>query len=107
MNLIEQALKAGFAAQKQCGGREVTASTGEKRFACIEDVPMIAEPIEQIRAKLPLYTRVYIMAGEIENPRAVETFTEVKSGRFHKVIKYEEASQANWRMCWLCEAQRG
>lgn len=106
MTAVERALKSAFACQKRSGGRKVRASTGEVVDAIVEDIPTLADPVEIAQAKLPVFTRVYVMAGEIANPRDVAQFNEVGSERFHLVLKYEEASQANWRQCWLCEAQR-
>ena len=106
MTQIEAALKQGFSKLRSCGGRKVRTSTGETVLACIEDIAALVDPVDLAQAKIPIYTRVYVMAGEITSPRSVTTFTEVGSERWHKVLKYEESSQANWRQCWLCEAQR-
>lgn len=105
MNAIERALQAGFKAARSVGGREVTASSGETVIAQIEDIPPLAEPAEIAQAKSPLYTRVHVLAGSVQDPRAVTLFTE-SGQRWHKVLKFEEASQNNWTWIWLCESQR-
>lgn len=87
-------------------GREVTADTGERLTVQVEDVPVLADPVEVARQKLPLFVRVHAVSGDVVDARSVGSFTEVESKKKHTVQKFEQTSQNNWEWCWFCETQR-
>lgn len=106
MNVIELQQLAGFRVRLASGGREVTADTGERLTVQVEDVPLLTDPVETARQKLPLFVRVHAVTGDVVDPRAVGSFTEVVSQKKHTVQKFEPTSQNNWEWCWFCETQR-
>lgn len=85
-------------------GDILTASTGDSVLCKVEVLPVIPEPGEILQSKSPVFAKVECKWGTIANPRTITRFTE-SSGRFFKVLKYEEAADHIWHS-WVCEVQR-
>lgn len=84
----------------------MTADTGERFQGVVEEVPLIDDPGEIAKAKLPIYANIESDSDSIENPHRVKTFTEDGSGRTHRVLKFLPQATDNFSFKWLVETQR-
>lgn len=103
MSLFDELDAMGIAENHGVHGDMLSPDGAADILAVIEDIPLIDEPGEIAKAKVPVYARIHAAAGLVANPRGVKVFTG--ANRTFRVLKFEESANRNEHV-WLCEAQR-
>jgi hypothetical protein len=102
--IAQQARIMGFKANLAIRGRWMTTDGKERVQVMVQDEPLLADPVELGRAKLPVYCTLHALAGSLKLPR-VKTFTE-DGGRVFTVIEHKPTVADAVSLKWFCEAQR-
>lgn len=108
----QRARLAGFRANLRVRGRIATVASqneeddGSEIALLVEDIPIMMDPDRPAQAQNPVYVIVASLAGSVDDPRSVTTFTEVATGKVRNVLEFLESDgdRIGWR--WKCEAQR-
>ena len=107
MNPAESLLLDGYMVLREQFGRLVTTNLDSVTpiTVTIEDAIQLAEPAAVAQARGPEYVNVRALETDITTPASVTTFTEVETGKWHKVLRYDGTTY-HGVYSWFCEAQR-
>src|SRR5512146_730331 len=103
MTVTEQVQAEAFLLHPMLVG--LTASPGGQVSALVEDIQPLADPVELAQAKGPVYAHIQTIAGAVDDPRAVTTFTDSATLRVYRVLKYDERTSGAFYN-WTAEASR-